>query len=43
MELPYEEKMNMGAEGRKHMELVFDKTRVVEKTIENLSFDSLIC
>lgn len=37
VELPYEKKMNMGAEGRKHMEQVFDKTRVVEKTIENLS------
>lgn len=37
VELPYEEKINMGAEGRKHMELVFDKKRVVEKTIENLS------
>lgn len=43
VELPYEEKINMGAEGRKHMELVFDKKRVVEKTIENLSSDSFIC
>lgn len=36
VELAYEEKMNMGIEGRKHMELVFDRTRVVEKTIENI-------
>lgn len=35
--LSYEEKKNMGLESRKHMEKVFDKRKVVEKTIERLS------
>ena len=35
--LSYEEKKKMGLESRKHMENVFDKRKVVKKTIERLS------
>lgn len=35
-ELPYEEKKAMGLAGRKHMEEVFDKKKVVEETIQKL-------
>lgn len=34
--LPYEQKEAMGVAGREHMEKVFDKEKVVKKTIENL-------
>ena len=36
IELPYEDKKAMGQAGRKHMEKVFDKKKVVEKTISKL-------
>ena len=36
-ELTYEERENMGREGRKRMEAVFDKRKVVEETIRHLS------
>lgn len=36
VELPYEEKKAMGLAGRKHMEEVFDKKKVVEETIQKL-------
>ena len=35
-ELPYEDRKAMGLAGRKHMEEVFDKKKVVEETIQNL-------
>lgn len=35
-ELPYEERRAMGLAGRKHMEEVFDKKKVVEETIMSL-------
>ena len=35
-ELPYEERKRMGLVGRKHMEKVFDKRKVVESTLEKL-------
>lgn len=34
--IPYEERKIMGLAGRKRMENLFDKTRVVEKTVEHL-------
>lgn len=33
IDLPYEKKRQMGIEGRKHMESIFDKRKVVEETI----------
>lgn len=36
LSLSHEEKVQMGRMGRKHMEAVFDKKKVVEKTIEEL-------
>lgn len=36
-ELSYEERENMGREGRKRMEAVFDKRKVVEETMRHLS------
>lgn len=35
-EMSYEKRKNMGIEGRKHMEKVFDKTKVVRETINEL-------
>lgn len=35
-ELPYEERKAMGLAGRKHMEEVFDKKKVIEETISKL-------
>lgn len=37
MELPYEQRKQMGIEGRKHMEKVFDKRKVVEETINMIN------
>lgn len=34
--LSEQERVNMGIEGRKHMEKVFEKTKVVDATLENL-------
>ena len=34
IDLPYVEKKQMGIEGRKHMEKVFDKRKVVAETID---------
>lgn len=36
VELPYEDRKAMGLAGRKHMEEVFDKKKVVEETIQKL-------
>lgn len=36
IKLPYEKKIKMGIAGRKRMELLFDKRKIVDKTIENL-------
>lgn len=38
-ELPYEERKAMGLAGRKHMEEVFDKKKVVKATIQALELD----
>lgn len=35
--LSYEEKKNMGLAGRKHMEILFDKDKVVQKTLMKLN------
>lgn len=37
IELPYERKKQMGIAGRKHMETVFDKKKVVEETLQRIS------
>ena len=37
VELSYEQRQAMGLAGRKHMELMFDKKKVVEKTIVKLN------
>lgn len=36
VELPYEKKVDMGKEGRRYMEAVFDKDKVVENTVEEM-------
>ena len=36
IDLPYESKVQMGLDGRKRMEEIFDKKKVVEETIEGL-------
>ena len=36
--MPYEQRMSMGKIGRRHMEAVFDKTKVVGETVEKLQF-----
>lgn len=36
VDLPYEKKANMGKEGRRYMEKVFDKDKVVENTVEEM-------
>lgn len=43
IELPYEERKNMGLAGRKRMEKVFDKKEVVERTMRTLDINDSDC
>lgn len=42
-ELPWEQKRNMGLKGRKHMEDTFDKEKVVEETIRQITKERSLC
>lgn len=42
-DIPWEEKKKMGLEGRKHMEDVFDKKKVVEETIQRITEERSLC
>lgn len=42
-ELPWEQKRSMGLKGRKHMEDTFDKEKVVEETIRQITKERSLC
>ena len=42
-ELPWEQKRSMGQKGRKHMEDTFDKEKVVEETIRQITKEKSLC